>query len=131
MRALLVLAVLLLAAPAHADCLSYAGRVELDGMLVRRVYPGPPNYESVARGDRAETAWLLRLSRPACVAADARDPGGINLAVEDLREVQLVLTPEQLRRARAGQRVALSGALFGAHTGHHRTPVLLSDVTFR
>jgi hypothetical protein len=102
-------------------------------VLARRTYAGPPNYESVARGDRPETAWLLRLDRPACVAADASDTTGFNVAVASVREVQLVVSPEQVQRyrGRVGQRVALSGALFGAHTGHHHTPVLLGDVEFR
>ena len=132
MRAALALAVLLVT-PAYADCLSYTGRVELAGVLARRTYPGPPNYESVARGDRPETAWLLRLDRSACVAAEAGDATGFNVAVAAVREVQLVVTPEQVQRyrGRVGQRVALTGALFGAHTGHHHTPVLLGDVQFR
>ena len=134
MRAILALAVLLaFQGPAAADCLTYTGRVELAGVLASRTYPGPPNYDSIARGDRAETAWLLRLDRPACVAAQADDQTGFNVAVASVRAIQLVVTPEQLQRyrGRMGQRVALSGTLFGAHTGHHRTPVLLNDVGFR
>jgi hypothetical protein len=138
MRAALVLVVLLAApapapAPAHADCLTYAGPVELAGVLARRTFAGPPNYESVARGDRPETMWLLRLDQPACVAADARDATGFNVAVASVREIQLVVTPEQYQRYRdrVGRRVALSGTLFGAETGHHHTPVLLGDVQFR
>lgn len=119
--------------PPTRTVFTYTGRVELAGVLARRTYPGPPNYESVARGARPETTWLLRLDRPACVAADASDTTGFNVAVASVREVQLAVTPEQFRRyrGRVGQRVALSGALFGAHTGHHRTPVLLGDLQFR
>jgi hypothetical protein len=133
MRAALVLVVLLAAsAAACADCLGYTGPVELAGVLARRVFPGPPNYESVARGDRPETAWLLRLDQPACVAADASDATGFNVAVANVREIQLAVTPEQYQRYRdrVGRRVALSGTLFGAETGHHHTPVLLGDVQF-
>jgi hypothetical protein len=138
MRAALALVVLLAVpasglAPAYADCLTYAGRVELAGVLARRTFPGPPNYESVARGDRPEVTWLLQLDQPACVAADATDATGFNVAVASVREIQLAVTPEQYQRYgnRVGRRVALSGALFGAETGHHHTPVLLGDVQFR
>jgi hypothetical protein len=132
MRAAFAL-VVLLATPAYADCLTYTGPVELAGTLTRRTFPGPPNYESVARGDRPETTWLLRLDQPACVAADASDDAGFNVAVASVQDIQLAVTPEQFQRYRdrVGRRVSLAGTLFGAETGHHHTPVLLGEVQFR
>lgn len=116
------------------DCLSYTGRAAIAGTLVSRVFPGPPNYESIAKGDRAETALILRLDRPACVDADPRDTDGFNGAVERITDIQLA--PHDGKqfaalKALAGKRVSLTGSLFGAHTGHHRTPVLLGDVEAR
>ncbi len=41
--------------------------------------------------------------------------------------MQLVLTPDeyQTNKGMLGKDVVARGTLFGAHTGHHHTPVLL------
>jgi hypothetical protein len=125
---------LLLAAPASASsaCLSYTERVRLEGVLERKTFPGPPNFESIVGGDRRQTSWLLRLARPVCVDEDKTDNAGINQAVPKLLLIQLVLKPDQFKteRKRLGRRVVLSGMLFGQITGYHRTPALLSEVRF-
>ena len=105
--------------PAGAACLAYGGRVEVTGTLVRVVFAGPPNYESVAHGDRPEPQFVIRLDQPQCVDA-----------VPGIRDLILVLTPPQFAqlRPRLGTRVTLSGGLMAAETGHHHTPVMLADV---
>ena len=55
-------AILAVAAPASATCLSYANRVSVTGTLTRTVFPGRPNFESVAKGDEPETYFVLRLN---------------------------------------------------------------------
>lgn len=109
-----------------AGCLTYTAEVRLTGVLERRTYPGPPNYESVRRGDRPEVGYYLRLRRPVCAVAgapDAPDQG----AVTGVREVQLVAEPAMFAwlRRRVGRVVSARGALFSAHTGHHHAPLLL------
>src|SRR5262245_14381421 len=70
---------------ASSHCLSYEPSVvKLTGTLVRKTFPGPPNYEDISRGDRPETYWLLVLSRPACVDADKAQPD-LNPAHDDIR----------------------------------------------
>src|SRR5438309_10145585 len=39
-------------------CLEYGPTVSLTGRLHSRIFPGPPNYQSIRRGDRKETALL-------------------------------------------------------------------------
>ncbi|HEV7715064.1 MAG TPA: hypothetical protein VGO53_05695, partial [Steroidobacteraceae bacterium] len=34
------------------------------GALSRETFAGPPNYESVDKGDKAETYWILTLREP-------------------------------------------------------------------
>jgi len=111
-------------APAAA-CLPFHGHHVLEGRLERRTFPGPPNYESVAEGDRAETYWLVRLDRPVCVSSDGERP-----AAKGVREVQLVLKAAQFHRDKplVGHRVRASGAFMSAFTGHHHTAVLLQNV---
>lgn len=113
---------------ARAHCLSYEPSVvKLTGTLFRKTYPGPPNYEDVRRGDRPETSWFLKLSKPACVNADKEQPD-LNPAHENIRTVQLVIPAEFYKKYKhlVGLRVIATGTLYGEFTGHHHTPVLLT-----
>lgn len=117
---------------AHAECLTYTVRVRVEGTIERKIFPGPPQFESVADGDTPETVWLLKLDRPACVSADPNDRSGINAAVGTTARIQLLLTEAQYKAYanRVGQHAILTGKLFGAVTAHHRTPVLLDQIVF-
>jgi hypothetical protein len=111
-----------------SQCLSYEPSVvSITGSLIRKTFAGPPNYESVTRGDQPETYWLLRLSRPVCVSEDKADPD-LNPPRASINQIQLVLDPEVYKSEQSlvGSKVVARGTLFGAHTGHHHTPVLLS-----
>ena len=64
--------------PAHAEtpaCMEVGGTAtsRFTGRLTRPVFPGPPNYEDVRRGDAREPAYILTLDRPACVNAAGDD----------------------------------------------------------
>lgn len=48
--------------------------VTLSGTLVRKTFPGPPNYESVKKGDRPETSWFLDLQESVCVNTSKTEP---------------------------------------------------------
>jgi len=113
-------------------CLSYEPSVvRLTGTIIRKTFPGPPNYESVEQGDSPEVAWLLVLSKPICVEKDAKDPD-LNPAQKDIRKIQLVFrdsTAYKNQKDLVGKGVIARGTLFGAHTGHHHTPVLLTVST--
>ncbi|PWC54185.1 DUF4431 domain-containing protein [Azospirillum sp. TSO22-1] len=120
-RAWTLIATLVLAlspVQAAAACLSYGPPVQLTGWLHRKTVPG---------ADKAATYWILRLDRPACV--DARPGGGgIDVAYSSVREVQLVLGGDMHQRYAPllDARVTGNGTLFGRHTAHHATPVLLT-----
>lgn len=122
---------LLASLPAHAAaCHRYDERVVLEGSVVRQTFPGPPNYESVADGDKAMTLFVLRLSKPACFEAeDKRD--SLYESAYDVTDIQLSLPSEQAYatlRPLLGKPVRLAGSAFGRHTGGHFTPVLLEKV---
>ena len=111
-----------------AGCKSYGpASVSLHGTLLEKTFPGPPNYKDVHKGDTPETFWLLKLDSPICVAQDKSEPD-LNPEQKDVREVELVLSNDQARRVnhRLNDRVVATGTLFGAHTGHHHTPVVLT-----
>lgn len=116
-------------ASAQQECLEYGPTVTLSGKLSSRAFPGPPNYQSIERGDRAETAIILLLAAPTCTTNKTTDD--IDVPETDIRELQLVLSKpsdRKLAKRLLGKPALVTGTLFHSHTGHHRTRVLL-DVT--
>lgn len=112
-------------ASAAKHCLRYEPIVvTLSGTLVKRTYPGAPNYESIKDGDQPETGYYLKLRSPACVKAKEQDDG---VDHENIKEVQLVLDAEQyaILRPQIGKPISLAGRIFEGFNGHHNTPVLL------
>lgn len=109
-RALLGIAlfnVMLPAAALEFSCLRY-GPIDIAGTIVRHTYAGPPDYESVTKGDEPRTVWVLQLDERICVEANRDYPReAIQL------EIELALTPEQYRQYRdlLGQRVRVTGEL--------------------
>jgi len=119
-------------APSTSKCLRYEPeQVVLRGVIQRVTFPGPPNYESIANGDARETSWLLKLDHAACVEATEND--AIDVAYSGIRRVQLVLEGDEYEQQKnlVGRRVEAVGTLFGQHTGHHHTEVLLEVVELR
>jgi hypothetical protein len=115
----------LLHASGQEGCLSYEpSTVKLTGKISRKTFPGPPNYESIRRGDEAETYWILHLASPVCTTASTD-----NDAESGVRDIQLILAPKQYvlyRKFVIGRaRVEVTGKLLHAITGHHHTQVLL------
>jgi len=106
-------------------CVSYwPDQVVLKGKIRRHTFAGPPNYESVAKGDRAERVWLLHLAQPICVSANAEWE-----KEADVSDIQLVI--EKYDKALVGRQVVATGTLYRAHTGHHHTKVLLTVSSIR
>ncbi len=61
------------AAALEFTCLQY-GPIQIAGTLVQHTYAGPPDYESVTKGDRPLTVWKLQLDERICVDANTRYP---------------------------------------------------------
>ncbi|HWR71678.1 MAG TPA: DUF2275 domain-containing protein [Nitrospirota bacterium] len=108
-----------------AACLSYEPAVmSVRGIIGEKEFPVPPNYERISQGDRRETIWILTLDNAVCVAGKGegtRDEASIS-------EIQLVLDPAGYAKYHGllTKPVVVRGTLFHAHTGHHRTRVLLT-----
>ena len=115
------------APPAPSHCFAYAPAVvTLEGVVTRKTFPGPPNYESLAGGDAPMTYWILALDRPACV--DATPGDDTETAESGVRRVQLILNESQYRTygALLGKRVRVAGTLTHQATGHHVEVLLLT-----
>jgi hypothetical protein len=127
-----VLTPILLSALAVAQpsphCLEYEPKtVALEGKLVQQTFAEPPNHESQASGDAAETYFILELKQAFCLNASKSTPA-INGAQADVTRVQLVITQREYREYASwiGREVSVRGELFEGHTGHHHTSVLLT-----
>jgi hypothetical protein len=88
--------------------------------------------ESIKKGDKPETGWFLDLPESVCVNEDKVEPD-LNPKQSGIHEIQLVLQSEQYAQHKVllGKRVIATGTLFGEHTAHHHTPVLLTVLTLR
>lgn len=101
-----------------AKCLAYEPeKVSLRGQLLRK--------SVVNASNQKETIWTIKLDAPVCVNADPENE--MNAKQNRVTDVQLVLTGEMFKKYRAqlNKKVEASGTLFGGHTQHHFTSVLM------
>jgi hypothetical protein len=99
-------------------------RVTADGRLTLERFPGPPNYESIARGDAEERAFILELPQETCID----DGGDFTDTEERFVMVQLGAVDETTGAAlheAVGRRVRVSGEGFGAQTSHHHASLIM------
>lgn len=106
-------------------------QIMLEGVIVKKIFPGPPEFESIEKGDRPDTHWILKLSRPVCVNGDPKSE--INTEAEtNIKSIQLIIMEDDGRyKQLLSHKVAVTGTLFHAHTGYHRTKVLMEVVSIR
>jgi hypothetical protein len=120
---------------AYAACLDVRQSAPLSfkGTLNYRVFPGAPNYEDIKKGDKSEPAYIIKLDRPICATGDEFLDGK-----ETFDRVQILMddsspagrTLWQGLRQMDGKRVLVTGKSgFGAQTGHHHAPLLVTMVS--
>jgi len=105
--------------------------MKLVGTIKEEVFPGQPNYKSVANGDEREDCWVLELREPVNVAEDPEYP------VPDENTPQLNVSKMQLNldvyfnanynayKEFLGKRVVVTGELSQGFTVHHKTAILM------
>lgn len=107
------------AAQAQTDCLNYEPEnVTLSGKLIRL------SMKNIS--GQKEMIYTLRLETPICVNADAENE--YNPQQSDVKDIQLAFDAEKFKSSRSllNKNVTVSGTLFGEHTQHHFTKVLMS-----
>ena len=59
-------------ASANAACidLKKTDTLSFEGTLNYRIFPGPPNYEDVRKGDTPEPTYIHKLEEPVCATGD-------------------------------------------------------------
>lgn len=112
------------AASAEAACydLSKGEPHNLTGALSHRIFPGPPGFQDVRRGDTPEPGYILQLAASICLSGDEfADPDKM------FSQVQLVETDKTANTMRSllgkNVTVALSQPM-AAQTGHHHRPLV-------
>jgi len=122
------------ARPGFADsCYHYRpAPVSLTGRLIQRTLPGPPNYQSIARGDRPQVVDLLILDDPICTLADYKDSPNTD-AFQGQDTIQVRRTESAWRDVRrlTGSRVVVTGTLSEWALGPDRTPVVIDPTGVR
>jgi hypothetical protein len=96
--------------------------IELEGRLERQVFPGPPNYSDIRRGDLPDSAFILVMDDPFCLIEGESGP------TTSFRRVHVYAADSSLNarlRAAVGRRIRVIGEGFEAHTGHHRSPLVV------
>src|SRR2546422_4483235 len=122
------------ARPGFADsCYHYRpAPVSLTGRLIQRTLPGPPNYQSIARGDRPQVVDLLILDAPICTIADYKDsPNTDAFQGQDTIQVRRAESTWREVRRLSGQRVVVTGTLAGVALGPDRPPVVIDPTEVR
>ncbi|CEK11198.1 DUF4431 domain-containing protein [Legionella hackeliae] len=103
-------------AMAKPTCLLAGAQVKLIGELRSQTFPGPPNYSSVAEGDKPESYWVLHTKDSYCGQGKERT-----------HTFQLLLNSKQYKSQRTllNKNIIVTGTVFFAETGHHHTPILI------
>ena len=120
------------AAPPSSNCLRDGDAVTLSGRVSREVFPGPPNYQSVAKGDRPTVYWILVLADARCFSVGSMGDREAGKDQPLLKRFQLVFPDAKdydTYRAAVGAFVSVMGELSESHTAHHKTPALLTVKT--
>src|SRR5881227_4349906 len=116
------------ATPAAGDsCYHYRpASVSLTGLLVQRRMPGPPHYDSFARGDPPVMVDFLILDAPICTIPDYREsPNTDAFQGQDTIQVRRAESTWRDVRRLMGSRVVVTGTLSEWALGPDRTPVVL------
>jgi len=129
-----VSAMLSVGSVANAACIDVRQQEPLafNGTLNYRIFPGPPNYENVKKGDKPEPAYIIKLDTPICAIGDEFLDGKetfdrVQILMDDSSQAGRTLW--QSLGQMDGKRVAVTGKSgFGAQTGHHHAPLLMTLV---
>ncbi len=129
-RTTAVVACLLAATGARAECLNLQSKepVLFEARLGFHVFPGPPGFADVQKGDAPEPTYVLELAAPICIAADEHADSNTKFSTVQLRPTR---TTAAALRGLVGTKVnATLTDLMAANTGHHHETLVatLGDI---
>jgi hypothetical protein len=117
---------------AHAECVVENDEIAVIGALSRETFAGPPNYESVHKGDQAETYWILTIRDPIAFCTVAAT-NGKPPTLGSVNRFQLVLNEDQrgVTQSLIARYAVVRGRIFVGHASHHHTSALIEVVEMR
>lgn len=122
--ALAALGALPFAGTAQAACidLSKGAPLQLEGLLAYHIFPGPPDYEDVSAGDEPAHVYILHLREALCAQGDNLiDP---STRISQVHLVSSEETRSPMRSLIGADVVVTLVDPYGAHTAHHRAPLV-------
>lgn len=99
----------------------------LTGVVTVLTFPGPPNYESIKNGDKAENGAYIVLKTPVDIEIAPNEKQVINdKSTKNVQVIQLVVLNDKDRKEiKKGNVVEITGTLSSPVTGHHHARALL------
>ena len=98
-------------------------KVSVSGRLTLQLFPGVPNFESIAAGDAEERTFIVELPAETCIddGGEFADPAEkfVTVQVSGADRLSTVL------KAAVGRKVRIEGEGFASHTGHHHAPLVV------
>jgi hypothetical protein len=105
---------------------------EIKGKLTTNSFYGPPNYGDTPKEDRIENVWMVYLENPINIhqLKEHLEEGDFNSTQFNITRIQLVILNDKLELKKLmSENVRIKGSFFGANTGHHFTPILMSVIS--
>lgn len=105
---------------------------EITGILTFNSFYGPPNYGETPEQDIIENVWILNLDAPINVhqVKQVLGEGDYNSTQFDVNRVQLAKATDHFDlNIYKDKKIIAKGTFWGAHTGHHFTPVLMDVIS--
>lgn len=102
--------------------------VSLTGVVKVLTFPGPPNYEDIKKGDRAETCGYLTLTQLVDVKIPKTSQNIQNVLERNIKVIQLVIDGDdqkKWKKIKTGNYIYVRGTLYHAFTGHHHSKILM------
>ncbi len=110
------------------SCLIDGKSIKLEGTVELETFAGPPNYESIDKGDKELKYWILTVKEPIDCAYEYSIEKEVYMAKNrHITRFQLVDgNAQQYKRVQdTGGAISVSGELMAGHTGYHQTDFLL------
>jgi hypothetical protein len=104
------------------------------GLIHKETFFGPPGYGENPKKDSKEDCFILNLYKPIRVKHIAGSDKDIDIEKDSIQKIQVYSSDEKINKYmenHIGDRVMLKGILFGSHTGHHHTPVIMEVFEYK
>ena len=100
--------------------------ISIEGVLETLVFPGPPNYEDIAQGDKPEKCFYLWLDGVISEVIPYPKATYSWTAENNIGIMQLSMSTKRPGFFKDGDHVRLTGSLYQGFNAHHHTRVLMS-----